>query len=59
MFISIGTAIALTIALGVSLFLVIVTTYANYLLLQENKYVKTRLLAWRKSCQHSHVEVPF
>ena len=59
MFISIGTAIALTIALGVSLFLVIVTTYANYLLLQENKYVKTRLQAWRKSCQRDHAEIPF
>ena len=32
MFISIGTAIALTIALGTSLFLMIITTYANYLL---------------------------
>jgi hypothetical protein len=59
MFISLGTAIALTIALAVSLFLVIVTTYANYLLLQHNKYLKSRLSAWRKSCQHSHVEVPF
>jgi hypothetical protein len=59
MFISLGTAIALTIALAVSLFLVIITTYANYLLLQENKYIKSRLRAWRQSCQHSHVEVPF
>ena len=59
MFISIGTAIALTIALGTSLFLMIVTTYANYLLLQDNRYIKSRLQAWRKSCQHSHVEVPF
>ena len=59
MFISIGTAIALTIALGVSLFLMIVTTYANYLLLQDNKYLKSRLRAWRQSCQHNHVEVPF
>jgi hypothetical protein len=59
MFISIGTAIGLTIALAVSLFLVIVTTYANYLLLQDNKYLKSRLRAWRQSCQHNHVEVPF
>ena len=59
MFISLGTAIGLTIALAVSLFLVIITTYANYLLLQENRYLKSRLRAWRQSCQHSHVEVPF
>jgi hypothetical protein len=59
MFISLGTAIALTIALAVSLFLVIITTYANYILLQNNKYLKSRLQAWRQSCQRSHVEVPF
>lgn len=59
MFISLGTAIGLTIALGVSLFLVIITTYANYTLLQQNKYLKSRLQAWRKSCQREHVEVPF
>lgn len=59
MFISLGTAIGLTIALGVSLFLVIITTYANYLLLKENRFIKSRLQAWRKACQHSHVEVPF
>jgi hypothetical protein len=59
MYISLGTAIGLTIALGVSLFLVIITTYANYILLRHNKYLKTRLQAWRKSCQREHVEVPF
>jgi hypothetical protein len=59
MYISLGDAIAITIALGVSLFLTIITTYANYLLLKENKFVKSRLKAWRKACQHSHVEVPF
>lgn len=59
MYISLSTAIGLTIALGVSLFLVIITTYANYLLLKEVKFVKSRLKAWRTACQHSHVEVPF
>lgn len=59
MYISLGTAIGLTIALGVSLFLVIITTYANYILLRQNKYLKSRLQAWRKSCQREHVEVPF
>jgi len=59
MFISISTAIALTIALGTSLFLMIITTYANYQLLQDNKYIKSRLRAWRKSCQRNHTKVPF
>jgi len=59
MFISLGTAIGLTIALGVSLFLVIITTYANFLLLRQNKYLKGRLRAWRESCKRQHVEVPF
>jgi hypothetical protein len=59
MYISLGTAIGLTIALGVSLFLVIITTYANFLLLRQNKYLKSRLRAWRNACQRQHVEVPF
>lgn len=59
MFISLGTSIGIAIALGTSIFLLIITTYANYLLLKENRFVKTRLQAWRKSCQHTHVKVPF
>jgi hypothetical protein len=59
MFISLSTAIALTIALGVNLFLLIITTYANYQLLQDNKYIKSRLRAWRRSCEKNHVKVPF
>ena len=59
MFISISTVIALTIALGVNLFLLIITTYANYQLLQDNRYIKSRLQAWRKSCQRDHAKVPF
>lgn len=32
---------------------------ANYTLLKQNRYLKSRLQAWRKSCANRHVEVPF
>lgn len=50
--------IATTIALGTSLALMFVLVYANTKLIEENRYLRRRLYAWRKSCQN-HVEVPF
>jgi hypothetical protein len=32
---------------------------ANYRLLNENRYLKSRLRAWRKACATRHAEVPF
>lgn len=32
---------------------------ANWKLLQENRYLKGRLRAWRKACATRHAEVPF
>lgn len=32
---------------------------ANYSLLKQNRYLKSRLKAWRKYCQNKHTEVPF
>jgi len=47
-----------TIALGVSLVLIIALAYANTILLQENRFLKQRLRAWRTACRN-HTEVPF
>jgi hypothetical protein len=58
MYINQALVVTSTIALGVSLVLIIVLAYANTVLLQENRFLKQRLRAWRKSCQN-HVEVPF
>jgi hypothetical protein len=59
MFITTGDLIAMTICAAVSLGMLILLFIANYTLLKDNRYLKSRLQAWRKSCQHSHVEVPF
>lgn len=52
------TIVITTIALGASLIMMFILAYANAILLQENRFLKQRLRAWRKSCQN-HVEVPF
>jgi len=58
MYMDTGTIIGITIALGVSLILIFILAFANATLLQENRFLKQRLRAWRKSCEN-HVEVPF
>lgn len=58
MYITTTTLVSITIALGASLFLLIVLAFANAQLLQENRFLKQRLRAWRQSCRN-HVEVPF
>lgn len=51
MYLSQGDIIAITIALGTSLTLIIIMLYANMQLLKENRFLKARLQAWRKSYQ--------
>ena len=58
MYLDTGTIIGITIALGVSLIMIFILAFANTHLLQENRFLKQRLRAWRKSCEN-HVEVPF
>lgn len=58
MYLDTAMIVGITIALGVSLVMLFILTYANTKLIEENRYLRRRLLAWRKSCQN-HVEVPF
>ena len=58
MYLDTGTIVAITIALGASLIMMFILAFANVQLLQENRFLKQRLRAWRKSCQN-HVEIPF
>jgi invasion protein IalB len=58
MYMDTTTIVITTIALGASLIMMFILAYANAILLQENRFLKQRLRAWRKSCQN-HVEVPF
>ena len=58
MTLSYSEIVAITIALGFSLVLILIMLYANVQLLNENRFLKQRLRAWRKSCEN-HAEVPF
>jgi hypothetical protein len=58
MYMDTGTIIGITIALGASLIMMFILAYANAKLIEENRYLRRRLRAWRKSCEN-HVEVPF
>ena len=58
MYMDTGTVIGITIALGASLIMMFILAYANAKLIEENRYIRRRLRAWRKSCEN-HVEVPF
>jgi hypothetical protein len=59
MYMSISEMIAMMIVLGVSMFLIIITTVANYILLKENRFLRSRLRAWRTNCSKTHVYKPF
>ena len=58
MTLSYGDLVAITIALGASIIMLFMLAFANVTLLNENRFLKQRLRAWRKSCQN-HTEVPF
>jgi len=58
MYLDTGTTVAITIALGSCLLMLIILTFANIQLLKENRFLRGRLRAWRKSCEN-HAEVPF
>jgi protein-S-isoprenylcysteine O-methyltransferase Ste14 len=59
MYLTTGDIIAVCIALVLSMALLFIVTFANIHLLNENRFLRERLRAWRKSCQHNHTEVPF
>jgi len=52
MTLSYSDMVAITIALGACIIMLIVLTYANIQLLNENRFLKARLKAWRKSYQN-------
>ena len=59
MFISYGDLIAMLICATISAVMLVLLFVANYTLLRENRYLKSRLRAWRKHCTNRHAEVPF
>lgn len=59
MYVSISEAIFLITCAGIMGFMLLMLFIANYTLLKQNRYLKSRLKAWRKACERRHVEVPF
>ena len=55
MTLSYGEIVAITIALGTSLTLIIIMLYANIQLLKENRFLKARLRAWRRTYSNQGV----
>jgi len=59
MYLSAADFMAMFIAGCVLTLLMILLLIANYQLLQQNRYLKSRLRAWRKACANRHAEIPF
>jgi hypothetical protein len=59
MFISYGELIFMLICAAIISVMLFLLFVANYTLLRENRYLKTRLRGWRKNCERHHATVPF
>lgn len=44
---------------GINAIMLVLLFIANYKLLNDNRFLRSRLSVWRKRCQRDHVEVPF
>lgn len=51
MYLSTAEVVGLTIALGSSIFIIVLTTIANYQLQQDNKFLRRRLRTYREQRQ--------
>jgi len=59
MYISYQELVGMTICAVLSAFMLAMLFYANYGLLRENKFLRSRLKAVRKQCEQEHARVPF
>lgn len=59
MFISYGDLVAMLICASVVAVMTVLLFIANWQLLNENRFLKTRLRSWRRHCARHHAEVPF
>jgi len=59
MYITYYDLVAMTICAALSAFMLIMLFYANYGLLRENRFLRSRLKAVRKQCEQEHARVPF
>ena len=59
MFISYQELVVMTVCAGIASFMTVLLLIANYQLLRENRYLRSRLRAWRKHCTTTHSQRPF
>ena len=59
MFIDYTQLTVMLICGGINAIMLVLLFIANYRLLNENRFLRSRLSVWRKRCQRTHVEVPF
>lgn len=59
MYLSLTEMIAIMIALGLSILLILITIYANYTLLHENRNLRGRIRRQSNQCRNYHSPRPF
>jgi hypothetical protein len=59
MFISETQLLVMLICASVMAGMMTLLFIANYRLLKDNRFLRSRLSVWRKRCQREHVEKPF
>jgi invasion protein IalB len=59
MYLSSSDLFAMFIAGSAVCFITVMLLIANIHLQQQNRFLKSRLRAWRKACATRHAEIPF
>jgi hypothetical protein len=59
MFIDYTELLIMLICGAINAIMLVLLFIANYKLLNDNRFLRSRLSVWRKRCQRQHVEVPF
>ena len=59
MYIEYGQLVFMVFATLVAIGMIIILGASNYMLAKQNKFLRERLRAWRKSCWSSHTAKPF
>jgi hypothetical protein len=59
MFISYPELVVMLVCASIISIMLVLLFVANHHLLNENRFLRSRLSVWRKRCQRDHVEVPF
>ena len=59
MFITYQELVVMTLCAAITFATVVLLLTANYQLLKQNRFLRSRLRSWRYNCQSTHVEKPW